>query len=175
MLPMALNGKISTASYRTTAGITGMRLQQDRRRNERRSEKQNPILTLMGMLWALPLTILGLLLAFPVWIARGKAYAVKESTPALLVRGPFGDWLLAHHPFGPMTAMAIGHVVLAERKGLSRTTLVHELAHVKQAARWGILFPFAYIASSMWALLRGQDAYWNNAFEVAARDAERRA
>jgi hypothetical protein len=32
-----------------------------------------------------------------------------------------------------------------------------------------------YLAASAWALLRGQDAYWHNAFEIAARKAERHA
>jgi hypothetical protein len=143
--------------------------------DERHAGKTKKFLSLLGIVWALPLTILGLLLAFPVLAWRGRAYAVRDSTPALLIHGPFGDFLLEHHPFGAMSAMAIGHVVLSEQKGLTRQILTHELEHVRQAARWGILFPFAYIASSLWAKLRGRDAYWHNVFEVAARDAERHA
>lgn len=129
--------------------------------------------TLLGIAWALPLTLAGLLIALPVMLVRGNMQLVRSPTPALLARGPLADWLLHHHPFGVMNAMAIGHVVLATHDGLSSRVLIHELAHVRQAARWGVLFPFAYLASSLWAALRGRDAYWHNRFEVAARKAEK--
>ncbi len=129
--------------------------------------------TLLGVFWALPLTLIGIVLALPILAWRGHVYLVRESTPALLVRGPFADYLLARHPFGAMSAMAIGHIVVADRHTLTKQILTHELAHVGQAARWGIVFPFAYLASSAWAALRGRDAYWHNIFEIAARNAEK--
>ena len=129
--------------------------------------------TLLGVLWALPLTLIGIALALPTIVCRGHLYLVRESTPALLVSGPFADYLLARHPFGAMSAMAIGHIVIADRQALTKQILTHELAHVGQAARWGIVFPFAYLASSAWAALRGRDAYWHNIFEIAARNAEK--
>lgn len=126
-----------------------------------------------GILWALPLTLPGLLLTIPILLYRGRLRFVQEPTPAAIVSGPFADFLLAHHPFGAMCAMAIGHVVIAEQQGLTRQILTHELTHVRQAALWGGLFPFAYLAASLWARLRGRDAYWHNVFEIAARKAER--
>lgn len=128
---------------------------------------------LLGILWALPLSLFGVLLALPALVMRGQLDIVLRPTPALLVRGPFADRLLAHHPFGAMCAMAIGHIVIAQRQGLTPRILTHELAHVRQAAVWGILFPIAYVAASAWAKMRGEDAYWNNIFEIAARRAER--
>lgn len=131
---------------------------------------------LIGIVWALPLTLVGLLLALPVVVCRGEVRLVRSArVPALLFSGRAADYMLERHPFGAMCAMAIGHVVIAERSSLTRRILTHELAHVRQAACWGILFPFVYLAASAWALLRGQDAYWNNAFEIAARKAERHA
>ncbi len=127
----------------------------------------------LGVFWALPLTIVGLVLALPILMLRGKFQLIRFPTVALLVRGPFANWMLSRHPFGAMTAMAIGHVIIAEHQGLSSRVLIHELAHVRQAARWGIFFPFAYLASSAWAALRGRDAYWHNRFEIAAREAEK--
>lgn len=130
--------------------------------------------TLAGMLWAAPLTLAGaLLLMLPTLLLRGRVDLITRPTPALLVRGPLADRMLEYHPFGPMCAMAIGHLVVAQRQGLTRQILTHELAHVRQGARWGILFPLAYLAASAWALLRGEDAYWHNVFEIAARRAER--
>ena len=141
---------------------------------------------LAGILWALPLTLFGLLLALPILCARGSLTVVpplamagaaigRHATPALLVRGWLGDFLLTRHPFGAMHAMAIGHVVIANRSATSRRLLVHELTHVAQAARWGVLFPLAYLAASVGAYWRGGDLYWDNVFEVAAREAERHA
>lgn len=129
--------------------------------------------TLFGITWASPLTLFGLALALPVFLLRGHVQLVRGHTVALLVRGPFADRMLGRHPFGAMTAMALGHVVIAEQQGLSARVLTHELAHVRQAARWGIVFPFAYLASSAWAAIRGRDAYWHNRFEIAARAAEK--
>jgi hypothetical protein len=133
------------------------------------------VVTLLGIVWALPLTLLGLLSGIPILLLRGRVYAIPDSTPALLIRGPIADYLLEHHPFGPMSAMAIGHVIIADQRGMTKQILTHELAHVRQASLWGALFPFAYFAASLWAWLRGRDAYWNNPFEVAARNAERHA
>lgn len=129
--------------------------------------------TLLGMVWALPLTLLGLVLAVPVLVRRGRChYLVASNTPALLISGPLADLMLERHPFGPMSAMAIGHIVIAQQHGMTPRIIIHELAHVRQAAWLGLLFPFIYIAASGWAALRGQDAYWYNFFEVAARNAE---
>lgn len=132
--------------------------------------------TLLGILWALPLTMAGaLLVMLPTLALRGRIDVVMRPTPALLVRGPLADRLLEHHPFGAMCAMAIGHIVIAQRQGLTARILTHELAHVRQAAHWGFVFPLVYVAASIWALLRGEDAYWNNHFEIAARRAEQEA
>jgi hypothetical protein len=129
--------------------------------------------TLLGIVWAFPLTLLGILLALPVLAVHGQFQIVRGPTVAILVRGPFADWMLGKHPFGAMSAMALGHVIIAENQGLSSRILFHELAHVRQATRWGIFFPFAYLLSSAWAAIRGRDAYWHNKFEIAAREEEK--
>ncbi|MBC7415252.1 MAG: hypothetical protein H7327_09995 [Herminiimonas sp.] len=135
------------------------------------------LLRLTGVLWALPLSLLGLLLVLPVLVAGGSLQRLPGKlfgVPALVVRGRAGDFLLAHHPFGAMHAMAIGHIIIANRAARSHRLLAHELEHVAQAARWGVVFPLAYLGASAWALLRGGEVYWDNGFEVAARKAERR-
>ncbi|MDB5772403.1 MAG: hypothetical protein V7606_1726 [Burkholderiales bacterium] len=129
--------------------------------------------TLLGIVWASPLTVLGILLALPVLVLRGQVQLIRGPTSAILVRGPFADWMLGKHPFGAMSAMALGHIIIAEHQGLSSRVLIHELAHVRQATRWGVFFPFAYLASSAWAAIRGRDAYWHNKFEIAAREEEK--
>lgn len=144
------------------------------------------VIDFLGILWALPLSLIGLLLALPVLCARGSLLVVSplppagaggggSTAPALLVRGRLGDFLLARHPYGAMHAMAIGHIIIADRSATSRRLLMHELTHVAQAARWGLLFPLAYLAASVVARWRGGNLYWDNVFEVAAREAERHA
>lgn len=125
------------------------------------------------MLWAAPLSLFGLLLALPVRLHSGGWRRIQGVTPALVVDGPLATWLLRRHPAGPMNAMALGHVIIACRSALGPRLLRHELEHVRQAERWGLLFPAAYLASSSWQLLRGRNAYWHNHFEVAARAAEK--
>src|SRR3569833_873887 len=130
---------------------------------------------LLGILWALPLTLFGILMAAPAVLWRGKLCLVPAPTPALLISGPLADFLLERHPFGVLCVLVFGFIVIADRRSLTPQILTFELAHVRQAAYWGSLFPLAYLAASMWAVMRGQDAYWHNIFEVAARKAERHA
>jgi hypothetical protein len=129
---------------------------------------------LLGLLWAAPLSLAGLLLALPVLITGGSWRGMRRPLPAMLVSGALAERLLRRHPYGPMSGVAIGHVILLDRAALTPRLLRHELEHVRQAARWGLLFPLAYLAASGWALLRGRDAYWHNVFEIAARAAEKR-
>lgn len=131
--------------------------------------------SVLGILWASPLTLFGMTLALPILLWHGKVHVVRTPTPALMISGPVADYMLDRHPFGAMCAMAVGHVVIAEKRGLTPQVLTHELAHVRQAACWGILFPAAYLAASAWEALHGRDAYWHNVFEVAARRAEKHA
>jgi len=129
----------------------------------------------LSLFWALPLTLAGLAIALPIFVWHGHVQFIHGRSFAFLVRGPLADILLGHHPFGAMTAMALGHIVISENQGLSMRVLAHELEHVRQAERWGIIFPLAYLASSVWAALRGRDPYWHNHFEIAARKAEKHA
>lgn len=142
-------------------------------RNWHRYNRLRSIASLAGILWALPLSLFGLILVLPIRIARGRIDRVTGGIPALLVRGPLADRLLQRHPFGPMAAVAIGHIIIARQHGLTPHTLSHELVHVRQAAHWGPIFPFAYLVASAWAMLHGHPAYWYNHFEIAARKAEK--
>ena len=65
-------------------------------------------------------------------------------------------------------AIALGHVVLSV-DALDDAVLEHELVHVRQYERWGVLLWPAYGFASLWAKLRGGRAYWDNHFERQAR------
>jgi hypothetical protein len=117
---------------------------------------------------ALPYTLLG------IGLARLAGAQIRNiSTITLAYGGRLPRWL-ALHPLGHMDAVTLGNVVLARNDAVLRRTLAHELAHVRQFHAWGVLFPLAYSAASVWSLLRGRGLYWGNAFEVAARKAEKR-
>lgn len=138
-----------------------------------RKHKIRPIVIGLGMLWALPLTFIGVVLfALPILLSGGSSRRVQGVLPGWLVQGRFGDLLLRNHPVGAVNAMAIGHLVVAERGMINQRILRHEMEHVRQAACWGVLFPLAYLVASAVALLRGGEAYWDNRFEVDARKAE---
>lgn len=125
-----------------------------------------------GLLWALPLTLVGAVPALAIVLGGGSCRRVSATLPAWLIQGRWADWLLQRHPVGAVDAMAIGHLVIARREIVTARILRHELEHVRQAARWGLVFPLAYLAAGGWAVLRGGKGYWDNWFEVAARRAE---
>jgi hypothetical protein len=126
------------------------------------------------VLWAAPLSVLGL----PLWLialSQGAAQAsmrwsASRHAPMLLLsaHSPCIAWLLARHPMGPMQAMAVGSVVLARDAQALRQCMAHECVHVRQAMRWGPLFPLVYAGSSVLAWWRGGCAYADNCFERQA-------
>lgn len=109
--------------------------------------------------WAAPASLAGLLLS-PLfrarYVRRGVVLCEGASWPGKL------GWRYR--------AITFGHVVLSVDE-LDDVTFEHELAHVRQYERWGLAFWPAYLLSSLWAKLRGGDAYRDNAFERDARAA----
>ena len=71
------------------------------------------------------------------------------------------DWL----------AITIGRLIISWRP-LDAVELAHELAHVRQWQRHGLLFIARYLAASRKAAKAGLDRYRENEFEIEARAAE---
>jgi hypothetical protein len=67
-------------------------------------------------------------------------------------------------------AITVGGRVFAWR-ALDPAELEHELEHVRQWRRYGILFPIAYVADSLRTRRRGGHWYRDNRYEVEARRA----
>lgn len=78
---------------------------------------------------------------------------------------PIGTLLLPN-----WLAITIGHSILTWR-ALTAPELEHELEHVRQWERFGILFPLAYLAEAYRARRAGGRWYHDNRFEAAARRA----
>lgn len=120
-------------------------------------------------LWALPGTLLGLLLAaLGGW---GWAGVVGEERALTFVQRPGWplSWVLRHY------SATLGAVVvfLTPTDRFNEALIRHEVTHVRQHLRWGPLqFP-VHLALIIAAVLRGGHPYHDNAFEQEARRAER--
>ncbi|HEY0914825.1 MAG TPA: hypothetical protein VGE22_08150 [Solimonas sp.] len=124
---------------------------------------------LVRLAWPLPWTLAGLLLALPALLGGGWQWRRIGGTGALFAYGGFSGWVLAR---GWVGAITIGHLVLARDADAMERTLAHELVHVRQYERWGLLFPLLYLWASCDAWRRGGRAYWDNRYEIEARQAE---
>lgn len=120
---------------------------------------------LLASLWALPVSLLGLLLAALLGLAAGLRWNWREGVLELLPRRE-PRWL---QRLG-IDAIALGDLVIARNAGLMDALRAHERVHVAQARRWGPLFLLAYPLASLYCLLRGQRPYWDNCFEREARE-----
>ena len=108
-------------------------------------------------MWAAPASLAGLLLT-PFFASRRRVDGV------LLAEGAAWPARLGW----PFRAITLGHVVLAIDR-LDEQTLRHELAHVRQYERLGLLMWPAYVLASLWAWRSGRRPYHDNRFERAAR------
>jgi hypothetical protein len=124
---------------------------------------------LLRYLWSSPTTLLGLFFLHPTLLTGGRARVVDG---VLEIHGGVTRFFLEKCTLlpGGASAMTLGHVVLG-RDGMSLDrTRSHERIHVRQCERWGPFFLPAYGIASALALLRGQDPYLDNRFEIEARD-----
>jgi hypothetical protein len=130
-------------------------------------------------LWALPVSLPGLLIWCWVRVIHGQRDAQmsvyqhgQACVPVWMAHGGSVAWWLKRYPFVRVDALCIGCVVLACDELTLQRCWAHEMVHVKQAMRWGLLFPLLYLGSSAWAVLHGRDAYRDNVFEQQAFAAE---
>ena len=122
-------------------------------------------------LWALPATLLGLLI---VLLARATGGASRRVDGVLEATGGWPARLLRRgFPFsGAVAAITFGHVVLGVTDAALEATRAHERAHVRQFERWGVLMLVLYPLAGLAAWLRGGHPYRDNVFEREARAAE---
>lgn len=118
------------------------------------------------ILWAGPCSAIGLVLAGVALLSGGRcrtyAGVLEVTLPERSRPGASGRF--------PFRAVVFGHVILAVSSQELPRLRAHEHAHVRQYERWGILFFPAYAAAGAWQWLKGRQPYWDNAFEVQARE-----
>ena len=129
------------------------------------------MLRLVFYLWALPGTLLGMLVAI---VARGSGGSLQRVDGVLESAGGWPARVLRRgFPFsGAVAAITLGHVVVGLTLDDLAATRAHERAHVRQFERWGILLLLLYPLAGLLAWARGGDPYRDNLFEREARAAE---
>ena len=127
----------------------------------------NHLRRVWSLLWALPCSIVGMVLATLPLLAGGQARWSAGALEVTYRETESGCGRLANGL--AFRGIVFGHVILAVTRDELLRIGPHERIHVQQYERWGALFFFAYGASSLWQLLQGRSAYWDNHFEVQAR------
>jgi hypothetical protein len=117
-------------------------------------------------LWPIPWTLLGLAIGIVGCISGGR---IGWYNGTIVCWGPRLNRLLQCVPIsGGASAITLGHTILARSESDMVRTHDHELVHVRQYQRWGILFVPAYFIASLWLWYSGQDCYRENPFEKEA-------
>lgn len=118
---------------------------------------------LLAYLWALPVTILGLILALLTRCSGGcfqRRNGVVEACGGIV-----GWWLKGGRFHAGGAAMTLGHVILARDNDCLAQSRDHELFHVRQYERWGIFLLPAYWLVAVWLWLRGFHPYLDHPLE----------
>jgi hypothetical protein len=124
----------------------------------------------LRVLWALPWTLLGVSLGLLALATGGGGRRVGR---VVEFHGGILRFLLRRVPIaGGAAAMTLGHCVIARTSDCLDRSRRHELIHVAQYERWGLLFVPAYLACSAWMWLIGRDPYHDNPFEEEAYQKE---
>ena len=126
----------------------------------------NTMLRGLGIAWASPYTLLGLLLGAIGLVTGGHA---RIRGPVVEFYGGGVTWLLRHATKGQFAmAMTLGHAVLGQTDAALDLSRDHEMVHVRQFERWGPLMGPAYLGCSAVLWLLGRRPYLDNPFEKEA-------
>ncbi len=120
----------------------------------------------LAYLWVAPVTLFALFLAL---IAYWLGASVKRRFGVLEVAGNTRTPILRSIS-SRFEVITLGHVILGRNHGTLSRYRSHEHVHVRQYERWGLLFPVLYVLASFRALLTGKRFYWDNVFELEARN-----
>ena len=123
-------------------------------------------LRLLALVWALPYTLLGLLLGVVGLCTGGR---VRIRGRVIEFYGGGVKWLLQQFFFGEgAIALTLGHTILGQTDAALDIARRHELVHVRQYERWGPLMGPAYLGCSLVLWLMRRRPYRDNPFERQA-------
>ena len=125
------------------------------------------LLKIIRYIWALPNTLLGIVIGIFTLLTGGKMTLIRG---AIEFHGGLGKFLLKHCTLlkGGAAAITIGHVIHGQDENCLHRVRDHEHVHVRQYERWGPFFIPAYLLASFYLYCKGRDGYFENPFEVEA-------
>ena len=118
-------------------------------------------------LWVSPATAVGLMFCV-IAMCAGATPRIVHGTIEV-AGGRLRDLSSLLPPYARFGAITFGHVIIGLDHPLLSSVRAHELVHVQQYERWGVLFFPLYLASSIVQLMGGRHPYLDNAFEREAR------
>ncbi len=130
------------------------------------SSTRSTALKILRILWPLPITLIGLMLATVIRATGGRMEKHGIAWEAFAGAASTTLWLM--NPWANIHAITLGHIVIARDAATAEQVRSHEHVHVQQYERWGFIFPIAYVIASAVALCKGGDAYRDNVFEIDA-------
>lgn len=116
---------------------------------------------ILGYVWAFPVTLLGLSFAMLAVVTGGVLEAWGGAVAAFLRGSRF-------HRGG--AAMTLGHVVLARDLNCLEQSRSHEMMHVRQFERWGLLLLPVYWCVACWLWCRGYHPYLDHPLEPPVKN-----
>ena len=126
----------------------------------------NGLLRILGVFWASPYTLLGLMIGL-VGLCTGGRSQLRRGVIEFYGGGV--KWLVTHLPHGQFTlAVTLGHTILGQSDASLDIAREHELVHVRQFERWGPFMAPAYFLSSLYLWMVGKRPYRDNPFEREA-------
>ncbi len=123
-------------------------------------------LRLLAVSWAFPYTLVGLVLG-----AFGLCTEAHVRVRGRVVEfyGGGVNWLLQRLlPDGGALALTLGHTILGQTDAALDISYDHEMVHVRQFERWGLLMGPAYLSCSLLLWLMRRRPYRDNPFEREA-------
>lgn len=130
------------------------------------------ILKIIGIIWASPYTLVGLLLGILGLMLGGR---VRVEGKAIEFYDGGIKWFIHQLPYGEYKlAITLGHVILGQTDASLEICRSHETVYVGQYERWGPFTVPAYYLASVYAWLIGKRFYRDNPFEREAINVDQR-
>jgi hypothetical protein len=157
-----LGDQLSPGSHETSYG----RLSAPDKRLPPKGMGQAEAIVLAKIVWASPWSLWGLLVGCLGLLTGGR---VQKSGRLIEFWGGFLPLFLKYFPFVAGSPVAtFGHVVVGRSQRHLDACRPHQLVHMGQYERWGVLFVPAYL--TWWGVLwcSGKRPYYDNPFECQA-------
>jgi hypothetical protein len=123
-------------------------------------------ITILAIIWASPYTLLGLFLGF-IGLCTGGHARIRGRVIEFYGGGV--KWLLQQFFLGEgAMALTLGHTILGQTDVALDISRDHEMVHVRQFERWGLLMGPAYLGCSLVLWLMHRRPYGDNPFEREA-------